>query len=385
MNPKAYVWLATLTFLAALALPLGLRAEEDTVYFSATGQSLTNEHGFLAFWRDHDGERMLGAAISAPLVENGLAVQYFERGRTELHPEWEGSPVVLGRIGADYAAALWRTFPSADDAPLAADAERFDATGHTLAGAFRAFWHGADGLTMLGYPLSEPTWEYVGSQMLQVQYFERGRLEYHPEQAGTTNEVMISNLGRDVALLRSVALSSRAPAAAAAPVEEAAPAPAAVALAPPAHPVAPVKAKPVIQARVREKPAAPARTSSGGSKSIVVDLSRQHLYAYEGDTVVFDTAVSTGRDGFNTPTGSFHIYAKLPMQTMEGTIGGEYYRVPNIPNVMYINGGVALHGTYWHNLFGIRRMSHGCVNLPLGAAAWLYKWAPSGTPVDVQN
>src|SRR5690348_8214330 len=140
MNRRAYVGLFAVALLAALALPLALRAEEDTVYFSATGQNLTNEHGFLAFWRAHDGERLLGAAISAPLVENGLTVQYFERGRTELHPEWEGSPVVLGRIGADYAAALWRTFPPAADAPLAADAERFDATGHTLAGPFRAFW-----------------------------------------------------------------------------------------------------------------------------------------------------------------------------------------------------------------------------------------------------
>jgi lipoprotein-anchoring transpeptidase ErfK/SrfK len=52
--------------------------------------------------------------------------------------------------------------------------------------------------------------------------------------------------------------------------------------------------------------------------------------------------------------------------------------------VMYINGGVALHGTYWHNLFGSgARPSHGCVNLPLRAAKWLYGWAPVGTPVRV--
>jgi len=51
---------------------------------------------------------------------------------------------------------------------------------------------------------------------------------------------------------------------------------------------------------------------------------------------------------------------------------------------MYINGGVALHGTYWHNQFGTgARLSHGCVNLPLRAAAWLYKWAPVGTAVRV--
>jgi lipoprotein-anchoring transpeptidase ErfK/SrfK len=295
---------------------------------------------------------------------------------------------VLGRIGADYAAALWRTFPPAPDAPLAADAERFDATGHSIAGAFRAFWRGTDGMTMLGFPLSEPTWEYVGGQMRQVQYFERGRLEHHPEHAGTPGEVTLSNLGRDVALLRNVALSSPpAPVQQAAPVEQApvqqaAPAPAQAPAA--AQQAAPAKEKPAAPARVREKPALPARSGAGG-KSIVVDLSQQHLYAYEGETIVFDTAVSTGRDGFNTPPGNFRVYAKLPSQTMEGTIGGEYYRVPNVPSVMYINGGVAIHGTYWHDMFGIRRMSHGCINVPLGAAAWLYKWAPGGTPVQVRN
>jgi lipoprotein-anchoring transpeptidase ErfK/SrfK len=68
---------------------------------------------------------------------------------------------------------------------------------------------------------------------------------------------------------------------------------------------------------------------------------------------------------------------------MEGVIGGEYYNVPDVPWVLYFtNSGHALHGTYWHNNFGTP-MSHGCVNLPLDVAAWLYDWAPMGTPVRV--
>jgi lipoprotein-anchoring transpeptidase ErfK/SrfK len=86
----------------------------------------------------------------------------------------------------------------------------------------------------------------------------------------------------------------------------------------------------------------------------------------------------------NTPTGNFAIYAKFKIQTMRGVDHGVPWVVPNIPNVMYIVGGVALHGTYWHNRFGTgARLSHGCVNLPLRAAAWLYDWAPVGTPVRV--
>ncbi len=368
-----------------LTAPQGLRAEDDSVVF-ANGQSLTNDYGFLRYWREHNGESALGIAISAPLQENGLTVQYFERARLELHPELDGSPVLLGRIGADYAQLLWRTFelPAANvtDDP---NVQRFAETGHTLREPFRTFWHNNGGVETLGLPISEMTWEYIGDQMLEVQYFERARLERRSQVAGSTDEVVISNLGRDLALLRNVALTLPA-----AVVEQPAAAQAA-----PAAPVAPqvveparaAPAKPAVVQPKASKPQAkqPARVGRGGAKYIVVDLSQQHLYAYEGDTVVFETAVSTGRDGFNTPPGNFSVYAKLSKQTMSGTIGGEYYNVPNVPNVMYINGGVALHGTYWHNQFGIRRMSHGCINLPLKAASWLYGWAGMGTPVTVQR
>ncbi len=59
------------------------------------------------------------------------------------------------------------------------------------------------------------------------------------------------------------------------------------------------------------------------------------------------------------------------------------YGVPDVPNVMYVNlDAEALHGAYWHNNFG-NRMSHGCVNLPLDVASFLYTWAEIGTLVTV--
>jgi lipoprotein-anchoring transpeptidase ErfK/SrfK len=116
-------------------------------------------------------------------------------------------------------------------------------------------------------------------------------------------------------------------------------------------------------------------------KSIVVSVGQQMLWAYKGDKVVLSSYVSTGRAGFDTPVGSYAVLTKLPSQTMEGVIGGEYYNVPDVPWVLYFtNSGHALHGTYWHNSFGTP-MSHGCVNLPLDVAAWLYDWAPVGTRV----
>ena len=127
--------------------------------------------------------------------------------------------------------------------------------------------------------------------------------------------------------------------------------------------------------------AVPAVGSATAQKSIVISISQQMLWAYKGDRVVQSSYVSTGRGGFDTPIGSFAVLTKLPSQTMEGVIGGEYYNVPDVPSVLYFtNSGHALHGTYWHNNFGTP-MSHGCVNLPLDVAAWLYDWAPIGTRV----
>ncbi len=120
----------------------------------------------------------------------------------------------------------------------------------------------------------------------------------------------------------------------------------------------------------------------GSAKFILVDISDQWLYAYQDGQLVFTAPVSTGMDGFNTPIGSFSIFWKYRVQTMRNY----NYVVPNVPHVMYITySGVALHGTYWHNEFGTgARLSHGCINLPLDAAAWLYNWAPLGTPVQVR-
>src|ERR687890_304955 len=84
-----------------------------------------------------------------------------------------------------------------------------------------------------------------------------------------------------------------------------------------------------------------------------------------------------------TPVGHHAVIAKFDAQTMEGTISGEYYRVEDVPYVMYFdNNGNAIHGTYWHSNFGAP-MSHGCVNLPMDVAAWMYGWADVGTAVSV--
>jgi lipoprotein-anchoring transpeptidase ErfK/SrfK len=119
----------------------------------------------------------------------------------------------------------------------------------------------------------------------------------------------------------------------------------------------------------------------GGGRAVVVSLSQQALWAYEDGAVVRSTYVSTGKEKFRTPAGFFTVNSKVPEQDMAGVLGGESYNVPKVPDVMYFTDrGHALHGTYWHENFGVP-MSHGCINLPMDVADWMYAWAPLGMAV----
>jgi lipoprotein-anchoring transpeptidase ErfK/SrfK len=102
------------------------------------------------------------------------------------------------------------------------------------------------------------------------------------------------------------------------------------------------------------------------------------VYAYAGDTVVNSFLVSTGTWLHPTVTGSYHVYVKLRYTDMTGP---DYY-LPNVPYTMYFYQGYGLHGTYWHHNFGTP-MSHGCVNLSIPDAAWLYNFSSVGTLVKV--
>ena len=120
------------------------------------------------------------------------------------------------------------------------------------------------------------------------------------------------------------------------------------------------------------------------ARRIEVNLSQQQAFLFENGQVVQSWYISSGRDGFNSSTGDFRIRAKLESQNMGNpdlTKAPNYY-TENVPWVMYYNADEALHGAYWHNNFG-NQMSHGCINMPVDAAAYVYTWAPIGTEVSV--
>lgn len=122
-------------------------------------------------------------------------------------------------------------------------------------------------------------------------------------------------------------------------------------------------------------------------KRIEVDLTNQRLYAYEGDQLVYNFLISSGKWG-RTPTGTFRIWTKLRYTKMEGgsKANGTYYYLPNVPFTMFFyndqipkHRGFGIHGTYWHNNFG-HPMSHGCINMKTEEVELIYNWAHPVVP-----
>ncbi len=116
-------------------------------------------------------------------------------------------------------------------------------------------------------------------------------------------------------------------------------------------------------------------------KRILIDTTRETITALENDRSVFSTRISSGISfgegkDFRTPLGEYQIYRKRPSRHMAAGDGAadDSYDLPGIPWVSYFNGGIALHGTYWHNDYG-HPWSHGCINLLAQDAKWFYRWS----------
>ncbi len=335
----------------------------NRVYFSQTGHYLS--YGFLDYWRANGGLMQFGYPITDELGRNGLSVQYFERAVFEYHADAPtGWNVQLVRLGADQTSSrtndtAFKPISGASDASTT----YFSQTGHTLSNGFRTYWQEHGGLRIFGYPISQ---EFTEGGYT-VQYFERARFEYHPSNP-PQYQVLLGLLGNSAAAQDNV---SRAPV----PQDQSVPT-----YDPSLWDVS------VPDAYQPEARTAPAGAPVTEAKWIEIDLSTQHLWAWQYDEVVFGTDVSTGTYLHPTPTGTFHIYAKYVADDMTGGTPGspDYYYLPDVPYTMYFYEAYALHGTYWHHNFGTP-MSHGCVNLPTPAAAWIFGWAPIGTTVWIHQ
>jgi hypothetical protein len=118
---------------------------------------------------------------------------------------------------------------------------------------------------------------------------------------------------------------------------------------------------------------------------VAIDLYEQVMVAYEDDKPVYATLVATGLPNHDTPEGTFKVWAQLDHDSMSGSTGApSAYALQFVPWVLYFDkDGRSLHGTYWHDLFGYRQ-SHGCVNLTISDAHYIYNWMLKA-PIDKET
>jgi len=138
-----------------------------------------------------------------------------------------------------------------------------------------------------------------------------------------------------------------------------------------------------------------------GSPKIVVHIGEQKAYFYKGKHVVGESSVSTGKPGFSTPPGHYHIVSKDRdhVSTEFGDYVDDYGNVvrsnidarkdrrppgthfdgARMPYAMFFNGGYAMHQGYVPPFAA----SHGCIRVPQGMARPFFENAPEGTPVIV--
>jgi hypothetical protein len=120
----------------------------------------------------------------------------------------------------------------------------------------------------------------------------------------------------------------------------------------------------------------------GANKKIVVDLVKQELTCFEGETPVFSTRTATGYTPHYTPRGEYELLRKSHTSYMIGGEGADHYDLPGVAFPSYFTAsGIAVHGTYWHNDYG-RPRSHGCVNVSNAAAQFVFRWSTPAVPYD---
>ncbi|HMR98976.1 MAG TPA: L,D-transpeptidase [Anaerolineales bacterium] len=117
---------------------------------------------------------------------------------------------------------------------------------------------------------------------------------------------------------------------------------------------------------------------------IDVDLAEQTLAVYDNYQLVFAAVIASGLEPFWTRPGTFQIYLKKETENMRNNDPTDFYYLDNVPWTMYFDKARALHGAYWRTRFGYPQ-SHGCVNLSVGDAHWLYNWASEGDWVYVHD
>lgn len=176
------VTLLLAAYLGLTAFRLPAPAAQSTAppqYFPETGHVVRDP--FIAYFLQNGGVEQYGYPITDDYVDPNtrLLVQYFEKARLEWHPGNDDPyKVQLGLLGTELgkqkAPIPIPMIPPANDP----NCMYFDETGHSVCLAFRDYWAQHGGLDRFGYPIGE----FTSENGLTVQYFQRARMEWHPEK-----------------------------------------------------------------------------------------------------------------------------------------------------------------------------------------------------------
>jgi hypothetical protein len=190
--------LTLLAALAALAPAAPAAAQSAERCFPETGQCIAGP--IRAYWERNGGLERFGYPITPQRVETvegrTIQVQWFERDRLEIQAD---GLVTAGRLGVQRLEQLgiqWQQLPG--DNAIIPGCRFFRETQLNVCGAFLAYWERNGGLERFGYPVTRERTEVLEGREYTVQYFERRRMEYHPENAGTPYAVLLGLLGREV-------------------------------------------------------------------------------------------------------------------------------------------------------------------------------------------
>lgn len=199
--------------------PYTLNAQSSELCFAETQQCISGP--IKTYWQANGGLAVFGYPITGQRIETvegrTLLVQWFERDRLEIQTD---GLVTAGRLGARFlelTSQPWSfgngTIPAPDQTSHGTNRCRlFTETGYALCGKFYAYWEQNGGLARFGYPIGNETLTQIDGRWLWVQYFERRRMEYHPELAGTPYEILLGLLGTTVYNTQMACIQSLAPA-----------------------------------------------------------------------------------------------------------------------------------------------------------------------------
>jgi LysM repeat protein len=128
--------------------------------------------------------------------------------------------------------------------------------------------------------------------------------------------------------------------------------------------------------------------AASGTKRIVIDISEQHLYAYQGGVLVHSFVASTGKPGANTRTGAFRVLDKYPNAyastwNLQMPYWMGIYWAGSLENGIHALPILSNGQRLWEGYLGTP-VSFGCIILGTWEARTLYEWAEVGTPVVIQ-